>query len=119
MSTVKVNTIEPAVIGSETYFLSKAWINFNGTGTPAARSSGNVSSITDDGTGRYTLTLTSPIVDVNYATVASASKDSTEPGIAGETDGGITKSTTAVQIGVINDGGALIDATYISVVIVR
>jgi hypothetical protein len=43
-----------------------AWVNFNGTGTVAIRSSYNVSSITDNGTGDYTLNFTSALTDTNY-----------------------------------------------------
>ena len=45
----------------------RAWVNFNGTGTPAIRASGNVSSITDIATGTYTVNLTNTISDANYA----------------------------------------------------
>jgi hypothetical protein len=46
---------------------AKAWVNFNGTGTVAIRASFNVSSITDNGTGDYTVNFTSALVDANYA----------------------------------------------------
>lgn len=52
----------------------RAWVNFNGTGTVAIRASGNVSSITDNGTGDYTVNFTTAMPDANYAaatTVAS------------------------------------------------
>jgi hypothetical protein len=49
----------------------RAWVNFNGTGTVAIRSSGNVSSITDNGTGDYTMNFTNAMPDVNYG-VATA-----------------------------------------------
>jgi hypothetical protein len=45
----------------------RAWVNFNGTGTVAIRASGNVSSITDNGTGDYTVNFTTAMVDANYA----------------------------------------------------
>jgi hypothetical protein len=45
----------------------RAWVNFNGTGTPAIRASGNVSSITDNGTGDYTVNFTTAMPDANYA----------------------------------------------------
>jgi hypothetical protein len=48
----------------------RAWVNFNGTGTVAIRASGNVSSITDNGTGDYTVNFTTAMVDRNYAAVA-------------------------------------------------
>jgi hypothetical protein len=47
----------------------RAWVNFNGTGTPAIRGSGNVSSITDNGTGDYTVNFTTAMPNVNYAPV--------------------------------------------------
>ena len=55
----------------------KAWVNFNGTGTVAIRESYNVSSITDNGTGNYTVNFTTAMPDANYAvdglTAASSS----------------------------------------------
>jgi hypothetical protein len=48
----------------------RAWVNFNGTGTPAIRASGNVSSITDNGVGLYTANFSVAMPDVNYAAVA-------------------------------------------------
>ena len=48
----------------------KAWVNFNGTGTVAIRGSFNVSSITDNGVGDYTVNFTTAMSDTNYAVVA-------------------------------------------------
>ena len=47
----------------------KAWVNFNGTSTVAIRASYNVSSITDRGTGNYTVNFTNALPDGNYSTV--------------------------------------------------
>jgi hypothetical protein len=46
---------------------ARAWVNFNGTGTVAIRASGNVSSITDNGTGDYTVNFSTAMPDANYA----------------------------------------------------
>ena len=54
---------------------AKAWVNFNGTGTVAIRASFNVTSITDDGVGRYTVNFTNALTDANYATVAMTQQD--------------------------------------------
>ena len=70
MSTLKVNTIQ-TTSGVEVY-TCKAWVNFNGTGTVAIRGSGNVSSITDNGTGDYTVNWTTSFGNTNYAVVGSA-----------------------------------------------
>ena len=55
--------------GSAPVFACRAWINFNGTGTPSIRGSGNVTSITDNGTGLYTVNYTTALQDVNYTVV--------------------------------------------------
>ena len=47
--------------------IAKAWVNFNGTGTVAIRNSFNVSSITDNGTGYYTINFTTAMPNANYA----------------------------------------------------
>ena len=53
----------------------RAWVNFNGTGTVAIRGSGNVSSITDNGTGLYTVNFTTAMPDANYSVVTGGSRD--------------------------------------------
>jgi hypothetical protein len=50
----------------------RAWVNFDGTGTVAIRASGNVSSITDNGTGDYTVNFTTAMPDANYAVTFGA-----------------------------------------------
>jgi hypothetical protein len=47
----------------------RAWVNFNGTGTVAIRASGNVSSITDVGTGEYRVNFSTAMPNENYAVV--------------------------------------------------
>ena len=49
----------------------RAWVNFNGTGTVAIRASGNVTSITDNGVGDYTVNFTNAMTDANYALVGA------------------------------------------------
>jgi hypothetical protein len=53
--------------GSAPIYAARAWVNFNGTGTVAIRDSGNVSSITDNGTGDYTVNFTTALPDANYS----------------------------------------------------
>lgn len=50
----------------------RAWVNFNGTGTVAIRASGNISSITDLGTGSYRLNFSNAMPDVNYSVIGSS-----------------------------------------------
>jgi len=47
--------------------ICQAWVNFDGTGTPSIRDSYNVSSITDNGTGDYTINFTNTMNDINYS----------------------------------------------------
>lgn len=54
-------------VGSAPSYACRAWVNFNGTGTVAIRASGNVSSITDNGTGDYSINFTTAMPDVNYS----------------------------------------------------
>jgi len=59
--------------GSAPSYSARAWVNFNGTGTVAIRDSGNVSSITDNGVGDYTVNFTTAMPDGNYSVAGSAS----------------------------------------------
>jgi hypothetical protein len=66
------NAVTTAKLGSaEQSGLCKAWVNFNGTGTVAIRASYNVSSITDNGTGDYTVNFTTALADANYSLVGA------------------------------------------------
>jgi hypothetical protein len=71
MASNIVNPPFPQQSGSAPYFGVRAWVNFNGTGTVAARASGNVSSITDNGVGDYTINFTTVLPDGNYAVVST------------------------------------------------
>jgi hypothetical protein len=68
MSTIKVDNLQTT--GGVGLFPSRAWVNFNGTGTVAIRADGNVSSITDNGTGNYVVSFSSSFIDVNYASTS-------------------------------------------------
>jgi hypothetical protein len=59
----------------ETAFACRAWVQFNGTGTVAIQGSGNVSSITDSGTGEYIMNFTNNMPDDNYCAVCSSGED--------------------------------------------
>ena len=60
------------VSGTAPIYPCRAWVNFNGTGTVAIRASGNVSSITDNGVGDYTVNFTTAMPDANYCIVGSS-----------------------------------------------
>ena len=74
MSEIRTATISdlagtgPATLTKQS--AAKAWVNFNGTGTVAIRDSFNVASLTDNGTGDYSLVLTSAMDSGDYAVTA-------------------------------------------------
>ena len=55
---------------------AKAWVNFNGTGTVAIRAQFNVSSITDNGAGDYTVNFTTALADANYTVAGVGNRGS-------------------------------------------
>ncbi len=97
MSTIKCTTLQN-LSGVEVY-TCKAWVNFNGTGTVAIRASGNVSSITDNGVGDYTVNFNTAMSDANYSFTALASGDA---GTIAAAARGYSQTTTAVRFQVLN-----------------
>jgi len=76
--SLAANAVTFAKIGTtEQGQLCKAWVNFNGTGAVAIRASYNVSSITDHGTGDYTVTFTTALADANYSVCLTSSVQGT------------------------------------------
>jgi hypothetical protein len=76
--------------------LCKAWVNFNGTGTVRIRAAFNVSSITDNGTGIYTINFTTAMPDANYAATSMTDRSSA-CAVLFHLDGE-TKTTSALQL---------------------
>ena len=93
-----------------------AWVNFNGTGTVAIRSSYNVSSITDNGTGDYTVNFATALSDANYAMSGSVGNNSGN-NICGVYESTSTaKSTIAIRV-VAGFTSGVFDPTQVSVTI--
>ena len=105
-----------------TAFGVRTWVNFNGTGTVAIRDSGNVSSITDNSTGNYTINFTNNMPDVNYCMVGRYDKGN----LSGGTDGiqGVPTDTT-YAVGSVRfvsrhaNNGAIADFNNTNVLIIR
>ena len=99
----------------------RVWVNFNGTGTVAIRGSGNVSSITDNNTGDYTVNFTTAMPDANY------SVNCTPKRIIGNGNNGVTASvqfqtlpsTTSARVACVQFGSSLEDTDMMSVVCFR
>jgi hypothetical protein len=110
MSTIKTNTLSTLDgvynVPSETLARGacRAWVNFNGTGTVAIRESFNVSSITDNGTGDYTVNFATALVDANYAVALGCLSVTATQGTQTATikgtlaSGASNKTASAVQI---------------------
>jgi hypothetical protein len=102
----------------------RAWVNFNGTGTVAIRESGNVSSITDNDTGNYTVNFTTTMVDANYSAHCSVNYPSTGSAEAmirqGTTYGTPTTSAISLNTGyAYSTGQAMADQQGVFVAIFR
>jgi hypothetical protein len=70
LTTPNIDSAQFATVsGTAPIYAARAWVNFNGTGTVAIRASGNVTSITDNGTGDYTVNFTTAMPDINYVGV--------------------------------------------------
>ena len=100
----------------------RAWVNFNGTGTVAIRASGNVSSITDNGTGDYTVNFTTAMVDANYCpqlsstygTAASFTESARQ-----FVNGTLTTTSVRMRVGYSYTPPAAADSDMVSVAIFR
>jgi len=95
----------------------RAWVNFNGTGTVAIRSAYNVASITDNGTGTYTLNFTTALPDANYATELFCNVSLSLLGLGMLLT--TAPSTTAVSIRTFNQSFAATDNEFVNVAIFR
>jgi len=92
--------------GSAPSYSARAWVNFTGTGTVAINGSGNVSSITDNTTGDYTINFTTAMPDVNYNVTTGYSVN---PGVAQKNTFVIdieSQTTTTCQLYTISSGSA-------------
>jgi len=109
--------------GSAPSYSARAWVNFNGTGTVAIRGSGNVSSITDNGTGDYTVNFTTALSDANYSVAATAGFNGAGYGRLAEfpTNAATPQTTTSIRGVTYTANGAvtLTDVATISVSVFR
>lgn len=117
MSTLRVNTIQG--LDAVERYLARAWVNFNGTGVVAIRAAGNVSSITDNGAGDYTVNFIAPMLDANYAAVMSARSAAAVTGYT-PLDDSTARTVNAIRTYSFNStSGAAVDSQYCNVAIFR
>lgn len=119
--TVENKAVDPLGIreafhaaGSAPVYACRAWVNFKGTGTVSIRASGNVSSVTDNGTGSYTVNFIVQMQDADFAAT----------GLSGELGGIIatrlaSRTTSSVQVGSFNNNNMITDAETVCVTVFR
>ena len=106
--------------GTAPIYACRAWVNFNGTGTVAIRASGNVSSITDNGVGIYTVNFTTAMADKNYVCVEAQPSNMGSPTGNALQAGFNTPSTTSVMVTSESSGnGQYIDKDTYSFAVIR
>jgi len=118
-SSTKV--ISPGIAGPG---LCKAWVNFNGAGSVQIRAAYNVSSITDNGTGSYTVNFTNAMPDVNYSVAGGAAASSGGQGyrwlaVGSGQASDFSMLTTSVRVQSVYDASNKTDAEFVSVAIFR
>lgn len=115
MSTLRVNNIQDALGGDLIVAkgMARAWVNFNGTGTIAIRSSHNVSSLTDTATGRYRVNFTTAMEDANYCALVTGTRAT---GWSANIDDALAPTTSTVSV-VTNNASSNADSTYVNVAV--
>ena len=133
MSTLNVSNLKSKLASTPTKFydkddkeigtLCRAWVNFNGTGTVAIRASFNVSSVTDNGAGDYTVNFTTAMPDANYSTTLGSKQNFDSNQSAYDLTlayGGVYSSTQVrLAFGVYNAGQVYADASTVCVAVFR
>ena len=116
MSTVKANDLTNVTGGIPTVksqqLIPTAWVNFNGTGTPAIRDSENVSSITDNYTGNWTVNFSTTMANANFATLLNHGSSAYRGFDIIE-----STSTSGTRVETRNQSNQEVDATNISVLV--
>jgi hypothetical protein len=106
--------------GSAPIYACRAWVNFNGTGTVAIRASGNVSSITDNGNGDYTVNFTNAMTDANYCIAGTGSGYTTNMLPLTPSDFTTARTASAARFVILAiNGGAGVDCVQVGVAIFR
>jgi hypothetical protein len=123
VSPAKVKSaVKPALnaSGNAPIYACRAWVNFNGTGTVSIRASGNVSSITDNGTGNYTVNFATAMPDANYSVNVTASAiPAISTGVIGTLNGSSLPASGSVAVTTISDNAIFRDPAVVTVSVFR
>jgi hypothetical protein len=114
---VRAEALNGGQSGTAPIYAARAWVNFDGTTAPAGiRASGNVSSVSRDATGTYTINFTTAIIDTNFNAVFGQLSSSANPATQFVED--ISRTTTSITIKT-RRGGSDDNAQLVSVTIFR
>ena len=103
--------------GTQTGTLCRAWVNYKGTATVGIRASFNVSSVTVNATGDYTINFANALADANYSSVVSGGAKAS--GYSVGTDERTTPTSSAFRVLNSFPGVATADATYVYAAVFR
>jgi hypothetical protein len=120
LTTPNINSAQFATVsGTAPIYPCRAWVNFDGTGTVAIRGSGNVSSITDNGVGLYTVNFTTAMPDTNYTATSGIGRAYTSQS-AGRSIDLYSFTTTSLSVTSFNDQTFVADdVPYVAVTVFR
>jgi hypothetical protein len=119
-TTLTLPATTGTVLNDATVGVCRAWVNFNGTGTVAIRASFNVTSITDNGTGNYTVNFTTAMVDANYSVLSAAEGASSVGNPPYQRGNYPITSTSSVQLTFLTFNAlSFVDPTYCCVAVFR
>jgi len=121
LTTPNIDSAQIATVsGTAPIYPCRAWVNFNGTGTVAIRGSANVSSITDNGTGNYTVNFTTAMPDTNYSAVGTCGSPSVAHGVLMFVVGtGTITGTGGVQFATTSLAAAQFDYVFVCLSVFR
>lgn len=105
--------------GTAPMFACRAWVNFNGTETVAIRASGNISSITDNGVGNYTVNFTTAMPDGFYAPQVTGQRDTDNGACFANIHYPQTPTTTSCRIHFKADDAGGVDVPIASFAVFR
>ena len=120
LTTPSINSAQFATVsGTAPIYPCRAWVNFNGSGTVAINANGNVSSITDNGTGDYTVNFTTSMPDVNYGYALSGSQTGANVSNLNPRDAGFAVGSFRIETFNLDATPAARDYDLVSVSIFR
>lgn len=120
MSVFRADLVGPSLGGTTRSLVrgtAAAWVNFNGTGTIAARDSENVSSLTDNGTGDYSVNLTSAFDAADYCPLNKAMN--TNVSGSGDVSNGNALTTSSYRFNGLRDGSSILFDSAVNAVLIH